>query len=266
MVVDDVIKLFGKVDGEIILDHYFKLNKLDIFLNRNKALSKEEESIIKKIYEQYKNDYPLQYTLGQWNFYGRDFLVEEGVLIPRFETEILIEKLLELKVKFTDILEIGVGTGIISLTLAMELKGSKIMGIDISEQAIRLANMNKEKYDIKNVEFFKSNLFENVENTTKFDLIVSNPPYINKEDMGKLDRKLDYEPENALYGGEDGLYFYRKIIEESKDYLTENGYLAFEIGYDQGEYLKEYLKINGFENIRLYKDYNGFDRCIIARR
>lgn len=266
MVVDDVIKLFGKVDGEIILEHYFRLNKLDIFLNRKKELSKDEEIKINEIYEQYRKDYPIQYILGLWNFYGRDFFVEEGVLIPRFETEILIEKILELKEKFSKILEIGVGTGIISLTLSMELNDSVIKGVDISEQAIDLANRNKEKFNIKNVEFLKSNLFNSIDVGEKFDLIVSNPPYINMEDMKKLHKKLDYEPQNALYGGEDGLYFYREIIEKSKEYLTEDGYLAFEIGYDQGKYLKSYLKEYGFKKINLYKDYNDFDRCIIARR
>ncbi len=266
MVVDDVLKLFGKVDGELILEHYFKLNKLDIFLKRDKILSEDEEMIINEIYKKYKDDYPLQYILGQWNFYGRDFFVEEGVLIPRFETEILIEKILDIKEKFNNILEIGVGTGIISLTLAMELENCEILGVDISEQAIKLSKKNKEKFGIKNCKFIKSDMFKNIENCKKFDLIVSNPPYINGKDMKELHRKLDYEPQNALYGGEDGLDFYREIIEKSKDYLNEDGYLSFEIGYDQGEYLKDYLREYGFKNIKLYKDYNDFDRCIIARR
>ncbi len=265
MVVDDVLKLFGKVDGEILLDSLFNMNKLTIFLDRNKELSKEEEKKVLEIYNKYKDDYPIQYLLGKWNFYGRDFLVEEGVLIPRFETEILVEKILELK-NIKDILEIGIGTGIISLTLALENPDFNITGLDISNKAVNLANRNKKTLGVTNSEFLVSDLFSNLESDNSYDLIVSNPPYINKEDMKKLHKKLDYEPRNALYGGEDGLYFYRDIIEGSTKYLKDNGYIAFEIGYNQADDISKILKNSRFKDIKVYKDYNDFDRCIIARR
>lgn len=266
MVIQDVLNRFGKTDGEIILNFYFNLNKLDIALNKNKNLTKEEEILIEKIYNKYKNNYPLQYILGEWNFYGRDFFVEEGVLIPRFETEILVEKILSLNTNFENILEIGVGTGIISLTLSLEIEDSNILGVDISTKAVNLANKNKEKLNVKNCKFILSDLYENVNSNKKFDLIVSNPPYINEEDMNELDKKLDFEPTNALYGGKDGLELYRKIIENSNNYLSKHGYIAFEIGYNQGSSIKSILEINNYDNIKIYKDYNGFDRCVIARR
>lgn len=265
MVIQDVLDKFGNVDGEIVLKHYLCLNKIDIVLNRNKELSKEEEKIISEVYEKYKNDYPLQYILGQWNFYGRDFFVKEDVLIPRFETEILIEKILDLKKGFENILEIGVGSGVISLTLGLEIENSNILGVDISKKAIDLSNKNKKKLNVNNCNFILSDVFENINPNEKFDLIVSNPPYIDEEDMKKLHRKLSFEPENALYGGIDGLDIYRRIIEDSRDYLNGRGYLAFEIGYNQGEKIKYLLEKNNYDNIKIYKDYNDFDRCIIAR-
>ena len=221
MVIDDVLNIFGKVDGEIILKQYFNLSRLDIYLNKNRILNKKEENKILEVKELYLQDYPIQYILGKWNFYGRDFYVEEGVLIPRFETEILIEKILEENHNFNNILEIGIGTGIISITLALELKESNIVGVDISDKAINLANKNKTAFNISNCKFLKSNIYEAIEPSNSFDLIVSNPPYINFEDMEKLHRKLSYEPKEALYGGDDGLNFYREIIINSKKIVTK---------------------------------------------
>lgn len=265
MVVNDVVKLFGLVDGERILEKYFNYKKIDIFINGQKEIEKEIEEKILKDYKLYKEGMPLQYIIGKWNFYGRDFYVGKEVLIPRYETEILIENILKISEKnnISKILEIGVGTGIISITLASELKDVEILGVDISEYALKLSNKNKEFHNLENINFIKSDLYKNVEG--KFDLIVSNPPYINKEDMKKLDKKLSYEPELALFGGEDGLDFYRKIIKDSHKYLNKGGYIAFEIGYDQRESIIELLEENNFTEIKAIKDYNGFDRCIIGK-
>ena len=212
MVINDVLDIFGKVDGEIILNYYFNLDKLSIYLNRNRILTKKEELVILNIKEKYLNDYPIQYILGEWNFYGRDFYVEEGVLIPRFETEILIEKILEQRNSFVNILEIGIGTGIISITLALEIDNTNIIGVDISKKAIKLANKNKVRYGVTNCNFIESDIYNNIGTQKNFDLIVSNPPYINLEDMNGLHNKLSYEPQNALYGGVDGMQFYKEII------------------------------------------------------
>lgn len=263
MEINDIIKMFGKVDGELIIEKYFNFSKMEILLNRKKIIDETIQKNIEEDYKLYSSGYPLQYILGKWNFYGRDFYVKKDVLIPRFETEILIENILKLNRSFKNILELGIGTGIISLTLAMELENVNIVGVDISKSAIELSNRNKDKFNIKNIEFIESNLYSNVKR--KFDLIVSNPPYINKEDMKKLDKKLSHEPDLALFGGEDGLYFYKNIIKDANKYLNKGGYIAFEIGYNQKEDIIELLKDNKFKIIETIKDYNGFDRCIIGQ-
>ncbi|MDU2375063.1 peptide chain release factor N(5)-glutamine methyltransferase, partial [Anaerococcus vaginalis] len=206
--------------------------------------------------------YPLQYAIGKWNFYGLDLLVDKRALIPRYETEILVDLIINDNSNNKKILDIGTGSGAISLALSKNLKDSKVIGVDISKKAIDLANENKIKLNINNVEFKESDIFSNIEE--KFDIIVSNPPYINKEDFEKLDNKLYYEPQNALYGGEDGLYFYKKIIKNAKNFLNKNGKIYLEIGYDQKDSISNLLEEYGYKQIKSYKDFNDFDRIIKA--
>lgn len=264
MILKEILEKFGKVDGSFVIENIMELSRTDIFFNLNKTVPKDIEIKIDEIYESYSKDYPINYLIGKKNFYGRDFYLEEGVLIPRFETEILIENILSLNVDFKNILDIGCGSGIISITLALEIKKSKVLGVDISPKAVYVSNRNKELLNAGNSEFKESNLFSSI-GGEKFDLIVSNPPYINREDMKMLYERVKKEPELALFGGEDGLDFYKAIIENSHQYLNENGYIAFEIGYDQGEPLEGLLSNNEYTDINLIKDYNGFDRCVIAR-
>lgn len=264
MKLKEILEKFGTVDGSFLIENLLGLSKTDIFFNHSMNVPKEVEIKIDEIYEKYLKDYPINYLIGKKNFYGRDFYLEEGVLIPRFETEILIEKILKLGIDFKRILDIGCGSGIISLTLALEIPNSTVLGVDISSKALYVSNKNKDDLKVKNCRFKKSNLFESIE-AESFDLIVSNPPYINAKDMEELDNKVKKEPDLALFGGEDGLYFYREIIKKSHKHLNENGYIAFEIGYNQGQSVKELLSFNGYKDITLIKDYNGFDRCVIAR-
>ena len=202
--------------------------------------------------------------MGHWNFYGREFLVRENVLIPRFDTEILLEAVLHQEYNYKKVLDIGAGSGIIAITLGLELPDSEVIGVDISEDAFQLAEENRVLLQADNVEFRKGDLFEPVQGE-RFDLICSNPPYINKEDMDKLDWKVKSEPVLALYGGEDGLDFYRKIIKQAPDYLVPGGTLAFEIGSDQGKSVELYLEDRGFHDIKLFQDLQGFDRVILAQ-
>ena len=264
MTLKEILEKFGKVDGSFVIENIVGLSQTEIFFNQNVTVPKDIEIEIDQIYENYSKGYPINYLIGKKNFYGRDFYLEEGVLIPRFETEILIENILNLDVNFKNVLDIGCGSGIISITLALEMPKSNVLGVDISKVALDVSNRNKEILKARNCEFKESNLYSSVKGN-KFDLIVSNPPYINKEDMKLLDERVKKEPELALYGGEDGLEFYRAIIEKSHEHLNENGYIAFEIGYDQGESLKELLSNNDYTDINLIKDYNDFDRCVIAR-
>lgn len=258
----EVLEKFGEVDGYLILEDVLERTRSELKLNMPFELTKEQEERIKEIEKQYTST-PLQYILGHWNFYGREFNIRENVLIPRFDTENLIENILNHKKDYQKILDIGTGTGIIAITLALEIPSSSVIGIDISEDAINLAEENRNLHNVDNVEIRLGNLFEPVEGE-KFDLICSNPPYINKEDMEKLDWKVKREPTLALYGGEDGLNYYREIIEKAPYYLEEDGVLAFEIGYDQGESVKTCLELEGFEDIEIYQDLQGFDRVVIA--
>ena len=239
----------------------FALQTLDI-LYRDENIDKDIEEKLLKIQDKITKGYPLQYAIGKWNFYGLALLVDKRALIPRYETEILVDLIINDNSNNKKILDIGTGSGAISLALSKNLKNSKILGVDISKDAIDLANENKIKLNISNVEFKESDIFSNIDE--KFDIIVSNPPYINKEDFEKLDNKLYYEPQNALYGGEDGLYFYKKIIKNAKNFLNKNGKIYLEIGYDQKNSISNLLEEYGYKQIKSYKDFNDFDRIIKA--
>lgn len=247
----------------IALTYLLNTNKNLLFLNKEEALDEKIENELKIINDKINEGYPLQYAIGKWNFYGLDLLVDKRALIPRYETEILVDLIINDNSNNKKILDIGTGSGAISLALSKNLKDSKIIGVDISKNAIDLANENKIKLNINNVEFKESDIFSNIEE--KFDIIVSNPPYINKEDFEKLDNKLYYEPQNALYGGEDGLYFYKKIIKNAKNFLNKNGKIYLEIGYDQKDSISDLLEEYGYKQIKSYKDFNDFDRIIKAR-
>lgn len=246
----------------IALTYLLNTNKNLLFLNKEEALDEKVENELKIINDKITEGYPLQYAIGKWNFYGLDLLVDKRALIPRYETEILVDLIINDNSNNKKILDIGTGSGAISLALSKNLKDSKIIGVDISKNAIDLANENKIKLNINNVEFKESDIFSNIDE--KFDIIVSNPPYINKEDFEKLDNKLYYEPQNALYGGEDGLYFYKKIIKNAKNFLNKNGKIYLEIGYDQKDSISNLLEEYGYKQIKSYKDFNDFDRIIKA--
>lgn len=246
----------------IALTYLLNTNKNLLFLNKEEALDKKIENELKIINDKINEGYPLQYAIGKWNFYGLDLLVDKRALIPRYETEILVDLIINDNSNNKKILDIGTGSGAISLALSKNLKDTKIIGVDISKNAIDLANENKIKLNINNVEFKESDIFSNIDE--KFDIIVSNPPYINKEDFEKLDNKLYYEPQNALYGGEDGLYFYKKIIKNAKNFLNKNGKIYLEIGYNQKDSISNLLEEYGYKQIKSYKDFNDFDRIIKA--
>lgn len=261
MKIKDILETNNN-DLIIALTYLLNTNKNLLFLNKEEILDKKIEIELKKINDKINEGYPLQYAIGKWNFYGLDLLVDKRALIPRYETEILVDLIINDNSNNKKILDIGTGSGAISLALSKNLKNSKILGVDISKDAIDLANENKIKLNISNVEFKESDIFSNIDE--KFDIIVSNPPYINKEDFEKLDNKLYYEPQNALYGGEDGLYFYKKIIKNAKKFLNKNGKIYLEIGYDQKNSISNLLEEYGYKQIKSYKDFNDFDRIIKA--
>lgn len=237
-----------------------------IHIYPNYELGKEMSLRFKNIIDKRKLGIPLEYILNTKNFYGRDFYIDERALIPRWDTEILIEAIKDLsksKEKI-EILEIGAGSGAISITLGLEIEAANVTGIDISEEALEVCNINKEKYKVDNVVFFKSDLFERVK--SKYDIIVSNPPYIPKGDLDNLQIEVKKEPKLALDGGLDGLDFYRKIARYSLNFLKNNGLLVFEIGYDQYESVFNILRENNFEDINYKLDLQKYKRVIYGRK
>lgn len=207
---------------------------------------------------------PLQYILGREDFYGSTFAVLEGVLIPRQDTEISVEVILKIlkENNINKMLEIGCGTGIVSITVDLESKRQMdVTALDISPYAIKNTTINKKNLK-SNIKILKSDLFDKV--SGKFDLIYSNPPYIKSSEIENLQLEVkDHEPRLALDGGIDGLYFYREIIKEAPNYLNNNGFLVFEIGYDEGEDISLIMEKN-FDT-KIYKDLNNLDRVIVGQ-
>ena len=236
----------------------------------SEQMSKEnEEKYFSLIEKHIKEDVPLSHLVGFEYFYDRKFKVTKDVLSPRMETEELIYKVIEYvkasnKNKFK-ILDLCTGSGIIAITLKKELEqvSVDVIASDISEEAIEVAKENAQYHDT-DVRFIQSDIFNNIDD--KFDIIVSNPPYIDRKDEVTMqDNVLKYDPHLALFAEEEGMYFYRKIIEQAKDYIKENGVMFFEIGYDQKDKIIKLSKKNGYL-AQVYKDINNRDRMAFLVR
>ena len=236
----------------------------------SEQISKEiEDKYFSLIEKHIKEDVPLSHLVGFEYFYDRKYKVTKDVLSPRMETEELIYKVIEYvkasnKNKFK-ILDLCTGSGIIAITLKKELSQFSIdvVASDISEEAIEVAKENAQSHDAT-IKFIKSDIFNNIDN--KFDIIVSNPPYIDRKDEVTMqDNVLKYDPHLALFAEEEGMYFYRKIIEQANDYLNENGVMFFEIGYDQKDKIIKLADMNGF-SAEVYRDINGRDRMAFLVR
>lgn len=207
--------------------------------------------------------YPLQYILGEWGFYKYSFKVGEGVLIPRSDTEILVETACKyLKTKQNSaVLDLCAGSGCIGLSIAKDFPDSKVTLVEKSEDALKYLSQNVEFLDIKNAKVIKGDIFQG-DGTGCYDLIVSNPPYIPPCEMTIISPETEFEPKTALLGGEDGLKFYRAIIKKYKQFLKKGGMLAFEVGINEDKAVCELLENAGFKNITVTKDYNGINRVV----
>lgn len=256
------------LDAELLLMKVLNFTKTELFTKDTIFLTKKEQEKYEFLIEERKKGVPVQYLLGECEFMGLPFYVNESVLIPRPDTEILVETVLEYyqKKSFQNILDIGTGTGCIAVSIA-HYTNMQVYAVDISENALKMAQQNA-KINHVNIEFIESNLFLSFPETFHhtFDVIVSNPPYICTEEIENLMTEVkDFEPRLALDGGKDGLFFYREIMEQSQKFLKKNGYLFFEIGWEQAEQVKEMMKLNGFENIEVRKDLAGLDRVILGK-
>lgn len=257
-----------RLDVETLLQKVLDVDRLYILLNLDKSLSDDEEKLFNKFIEERLSNRPIAYIVENREFMGLDFYVKEGVLIPRPDTEVLVEEVIELcKDKGPiNILDIGTGSGAITVSLAKYLVNAKITSVDISDIALEVGEKNAQSNDVDDrITFIKSDLFTNIDKDMKFDIIVYNPPYIKKEVIETLDKQVkDFEPYNALEGGIDGLDFYRAITTQGKNYLNKGGILAYEVGHDQSEDVSKLMEKDGYTNIYTRKDLQQIDRVVIG--
>ncbi len=258
----------AKSEVDFALETLFNFTYKDFMLG--KALESWQITKLKKVIdERTKTHRPIQQIIGQAYFYGRRFFVDEYTLIPRPETELLVDKVLEISKEISNpkILDIGTGSGCIPLTLILQNKDITAHAVDISSEALETAKRNALFHNVlNNISFFKSDLFSNVDE--KYDIIVSNPPYIPLKEKENLQIEVkNYDPESALFTKDDlGIEFYDKIVTKAKDYLLPNGFLAFELGINQSALVSDLLQKNNFSSIQIFKDYNSIDRVIISQK
>ena len=248
----------------------FVLNKPREYLvvyDKEKLTLRQEVNYFKAI-KKLCNGIPIQHITNRQEFMKMTFYVDENVLIPRQDTEILVEEVVKIakKINAKKILDLCTGSGAIAISLAKYIDKSNITAVDISSKALNVAKLNAKNNEVEDrITFVESDLFENLKKE-KYDIIVSNPPYIKKEVLKKLDKEVQKEPKLALDGGYDGLDFYRKIIKNADEYLKFNGYLCFEIGYDQKEDVENLLKEQEkYANITCKKDLCDNDRVVTAK-
>ena len=255
------------LDSQLLLSKVLNKDKLFIILNRDFNLNHQQENEFLRLIQLRKSKMPIKYILGECEFMGMNFIVKPGVLIPRPDTEVLVEEVIKHinEKAYTEVCDVCTGSGAIGIAIAEFIKNAKVTLYDISEDALAVTKSNIERFDLSkrvNVEF--SDLLQvAIDQNKKFEVIVSNPPYIRDAVIPTLMEDVkNYEPYIALSGGSDGLDFYRRITEESLLVLEKGGLLAFEIGYDQREEVKNILLEAGFSAIECIKDLSGNDRVI----
>lgn len=263
----EFLKKSGIADADIdawyLLAHVFGINRADFFMHENKKVSEDKALEYKKLIEKRASHVPLQYLTGVQEFMGLEFEVDENVLIPRQDTELLVEEVLKVS-KDKAVLDMCTGSGCIIISLAKLGNIKEAVGIDISREALKVAKRNAYRLGAE-VDFIYSDLFDNVEGV--FDIIVSNPPYIKTEEILSLIPEVkDHEPKLALDAGASGLVYYKRIIDEVNRFLNSGGYLFFEIGYDQGGAVSKMLEEQGFIDINVKKDLSGLDRVVYGKR
>ncbi|RUM66133.1 MAG: peptide chain release factor N(5)-glutamine methyltransferase [Sulfurospirillum sp.] len=247
-------------EAKIILSSLLEVDKLWLIMHEDESI--KNEKLFFEMVQYVKNNHPVEYITKSVNFFSREFYIDYGALIPRPETEILVEKALALieDKKITKIAEIGTGSGIISTILSLKSKDIKITATDISTDALKIAKTNAKKFNVLDkIEFVNCSFLDGIDED--FQMIISNPPYI--KNSFQLEKKLSYEPDIALFGGEKGDEIIKQIIELAIERNIK--YLCCEMGYDQKESIKEYFKSKQINNVEFYKDLAGFDRGFIAK-
>ena len=260
-------------DAETLFAHSFNTCRENIFLRENFRLNAGDIDLFRRYVKLRASRLPLQYIIKSAEFMGLPFALERGVFIPRPETELLVEKVLEniksMNKKRINILEIGTGCGNIAISLTKNATGCKIIASDISGKALKVAAKNARIHKVrKNIKFIRSNYFGNISAIyyNYFDIIISNPPYIRRAEIDDLQPEIAYEDTKALDGGEDGLYSYRRILNDGARFVKKGGVFTFEIGYNQAADIKHLIENDGrFSETILYKDYSGYERILITK-
>lgn len=256
------------LDAEVLIMYVLNFDKVKLFTSNDYILKDFQINEYQNLIEKRAKGMPVKYITGKCEFMSLDFNVNINTLIPRPDTEILVESVIE-KIKDKNynekikIIDIGTGSGAISVSIAYYCKNTLITAVDISRKALDIAIENAKINNVyEKIEFIESDLFKNVK-YNNYDIIVSNPPYIKTDEIKTLMPSVkDYEPVSALDGGKDGLYFYRKICKNAKNYLKHGGMIFFEIGYDEAKDVYKIMKENGFYNIEVKKDLSNLDRVV----
>ena len=259
----------ARLDAEILLSAVLKAQRLDLVLKENQNVDFEEERLFNQLLDQRKNNEPIAYIIKNKSFWNEDYYIARGALIPRPETEILIEmisKKINNRKKNLNILDIGCGSGCLLISLLKEFSNSRGVGLDISKQALEICKKNISKYNLHHRTRLMHGDMNKVKIVNKFDIIVSNPPYLKNSEYQKLSKDIkQYEPKIALVANqEDGVFFYREIIKKFSSTLKVGGLLAFEIGDKQWNEIKKELVNNSFKIIDRYKLINDEIRCVLA--
>lgn len=256
-------------EAKLIFEKAFESELPRILMNRDSAVPENILKDIQDMAEKRRNGLPVQYIVGEWEFYGYPFKVGKGVLIPRQDTETLVDYVLEIcrrnNIKSPKIIDLCSGTGCIAITLKKEIPDSEVYALELSENALEYLEYNK-KLNNADIKIIKADVLEDNsrKNLPVFDIIVSNPPYLTKQDMQKLQKEVQAEPESALYAGEDGLYFYKKITPLWKKSLKKGGIIVYEIGINQHDSVSDILKSDNFEKVEFIKDTAGIIRVVSA--
>lgn len=249
-------------DAWLLLQFVTGMSRAVYLMDADRTAKAHEEARYRQCVLKRAGHYPLQYITHEQSFMGIDFYVDERVLVPRQDTEVLVETVLKYLQDDASILDMCTGSGCILLSLAANRRLASGIGADLSEDALAVAQWNAKKLQAKSVQFIQSDLFKNIP-AFRFDMIVSNPPYIESDVIEALMPEVrDHEPVMALDGMSDGLYFYRAIAAQASGFLKSEGMLFFEIGYNQGEAVKRLLEDAGFEHIYIKKDLSGLDRVV----
>lgn len=258
----------ANIKARIILSDLLDKNKEYLMIHDEDEIEDGLNKIFLEKIERLKKHEPLQYIINKQEFMGYEFYVDKNVLIPQPDTENLVEEIIYLSEKIRKkelrILDMCTGSGAIAISISKLINNSLVYASDISKKALKIAEENSSRNQA-NVLFFESDLFDQISELYKFDIIVSNPPYIETDTIKTLSEEVKNEPIIALDGGKDGLDFYRKISKKAKNYLNKGGYLAFEIGYNQKIDVEKLLKENEYKNIYSRKDLSGNDRIVVGQ-